>query len=90
MVESWNAANGFIFYGRGGELSTNRRGDQVMGLLCLHLLQSSLVYINTLMIQRELADDDEHATTDQPLPECVPRCSQRGIAGFGRPSLGAI
>jgi TnpA family transposase len=56
VVESWNAANGFIFYGRGGELATNRREDQEMGLLCLHLLQSSLVYINTLMIQRVLAD----------------------------------
>ena len=57
VVESWNAANGFIFYGRGGELATNRREDQEMGLLCLHLLQSSLVYINTLMIQRVLADE---------------------------------
>jgi hypothetical protein len=56
MVESWNAANGFIFYGRGGELATNRREDQEMGFLCRHLLQSSLVYINTLMIQRVLAD----------------------------------
>jgi len=33
VVESWNAANGFIFYGRGGELATNRREDQEMGLL---------------------------------------------------------
>jgi TnpA family transposase len=57
VVESWNAANGFIFYGRGGELATNRREDQEMGFLSLHLLQSSLVYINTLMIQRVLADE---------------------------------
>jgi hypothetical protein len=27
-----------------------------MGLLCLHLLQSSLVFVNTLMIQRILTD----------------------------------
>jgi len=42
--------------GKGGELTTNRREDQEMGLLCLHLLQSSLVFVNTLMIQRILTD----------------------------------
>jgi len=57
VVESWNAANGFIFYGRGGELVTNKREEQEIGLLCLHLLQVSLVYINTLMIQRILSDE---------------------------------
>ena len=56
VVESWNSANNFIFYGKGGELATNRREDQEMSLLCLHLLQSSLVFINTLMIQRILTD----------------------------------
>ena len=56
VVENWNSANNFIFYGKGGELSTNRREDQEMGLLCLHLLQSSLVFVNTLMIQRILSD----------------------------------
>ncbi len=54
VVECWNGTNGFIFYGNGGELATNRQEDQEMGLLCLHLLQASLVYINTLMIQRVL------------------------------------
>jgi TnpA family transposase len=24
VVESWNAANSFIFYGKGGEIATNR------------------------------------------------------------------
>ena len=56
VVESWNAANRFIFYGKGGELATNRRENQEMGLVSLHLLQSSLVYINTLMIQQVLAE----------------------------------
>jgi TnpA family transposase len=51
VVESWNAANGFIFYGRAGEIMTNKKDDQEMSLLCLHLLQSSLVFVNTLMIQ---------------------------------------
>ncbi len=56
VVESWNSTNGFIFYGKGAELATNRRENQEAGLLCLHLLQSSLVHINTLMIQQVLGD----------------------------------
>ena len=56
VVESWNSTNGFIFYGKQGEISTNRRESQEMGLLCLHLLQASMVYVNTLMIQQVLTE----------------------------------
>jgi TnpA family transposase len=56
VVECWNGTNGFIFYGNAGELATNKQEDQEMGLLSLHLLQASLVYINTLMIQRVLEE----------------------------------
>jgi TnpA family transposase len=56
VVESWNSTNGFIYYGKRGEISTNRKDHQEMGLLCLHLLQSSMVYINTLMIQQVLEE----------------------------------
>jgi len=58
VVESWNNTNGFIFYGNAGELATNRQEDQEAGLLALHLIQASLVYINTLMIQRVLAEKE--------------------------------
>ncbi len=51
VVENWNSANSFIFYGKGGEISTNRLEDQEVAVLSLHLLQNCLVYINTLMIQ---------------------------------------
>lgn len=27
VVENWNSANGFIFYGRSGEIATNRLDD---------------------------------------------------------------
>ena len=54
VVENWNSANGFIFFGRGGEVSSNRKDDQELSLLSLHLLQVSLVYINTLMVQQTL------------------------------------
>ena len=51
VIENWNSANDFIFYGRGGDMATNRLEDQEMAMLALHLLQISLVYINTLMVQ---------------------------------------
>jgi TnpA family transposase len=57
VIENWNSANGFIFYGRGGELATNSRDDQELGLLTLHLVQNCLVYINTLMLQEVLGEE---------------------------------
>lgn len=56
VVERWNGTNGFIFFGKGGEVATNRLEDQEISVLCLHLLQIALVYVNTLMIQNVLAD----------------------------------
>ena len=58
VVENWNGANTFIYYGRGGEFSSNRLDDQEISMLALHLLQISLVYINTLMIQQVYKDGD--------------------------------
>lgn len=51
VIESWNSANDFIFFGKGGEMPSNRADDQEIGILSLHLVQLSLVYVNTLMIQ---------------------------------------
>ena len=56
VIENWNSANSFIFYGKGGEVATNQLEDQELSVLCLHLLQSCLVYVNTLMIQRILSE----------------------------------
>ncbi len=56
VVEHWNGANSFILYGRGGELATNRVEDQEITMLCLHLLQNCMVYVNTLLIQRVLGE----------------------------------
>lgn len=55
VVENWNSANSFIFYGKSGEISTNRIEDQELSVLSLHLVQNCLVYINTLMIQQILS-----------------------------------
>ncbi len=55
VVENWNSANGFVFFGKGGEISTNRIADQEVSAHALHLLQASMVYVNTRMVQSILA-----------------------------------
>jgi len=55
VVEHWNSANDFIFFARRGEFSSNRREDQELSMLSLHLLQNCMVYVNTLMVQQVLA-----------------------------------
>jgi TnpA family transposase len=57
VIENWNSANAFIFYGKGGEIASNRLEDQELAMLALQLLQMAMVYINTLMIQQVLTDD---------------------------------
>jgi TnpA family transposase len=51
VVESFNSANGVLAYGKRGDIQTNRRDEQELFVLCLRILQASLVYINTLMLQ---------------------------------------
>jgi TnpA family transposase len=57
VVESWNSANATLHYGREGELSGPDREHQEVSMLALHLLQAALVHVNTVMVQRVLADD---------------------------------
>ncbi|WP_234835930.1 transposase [Sinorhizobium meliloti] len=56
VVENWNSANGFVFFGKGGEIATNRIDEQEISALALHLLQASLVYVNTRMLQTVLVE----------------------------------
>ncbi|MDQ0577991.1 hypothetical protein QF030_000169 [Streptomyces rishiriensis] len=51
MMESSKGANSLIAYGKGGEIASNRRDEQEMFVLFLRILQSALVYENTLMLQ---------------------------------------
>ena len=39
VVENWNGAHSFIFFGKGGEVASNRLEDQELSVLALHLLQ---------------------------------------------------
>lgn len=65
VIENWNSANSFIFYGKGGEVATNRLEDQELSVLALHLLQICLVFVNTLMIQQVLKESTWHSRMKQ-------------------------
>ena len=54
VIEQWNGANDFVFFAKRGDLASNRHEDHEVSMLCLHLLQNCLVYINTLMMQHVL------------------------------------
>lgn len=51
VVERFNGMMGFIFHGKQGEISTNDKEEQEISILCLHLIQVCINYMNTLMIQ---------------------------------------
>jgi TnpA family transposase len=72
VVENWNGANDFIFYGRGGKFETNNPEEMEISMLCLHLLQNCLILINTLLLEQTieqerlndlLSDEDLRALT---------------------------
>lgn len=54
VVERFNGMMGFIFHGKQGEISTNDKEDQELSILCLHLIQVCINYMNTLMVQEVL------------------------------------
>ena len=56
VVERLNGVMDFIFFGKLGGIATNDTTEQELSVLCLHLLQVSMVYINTLLIQEVLSD----------------------------------
>ncbi|PIZ05248.1 MAG: Tn3 family transposase [Gammaproteobacteria bacterium CG_4_10_14_0_8_um_filter_38_16] len=55
VVERLNSIMGFIFYGKLGEISTNIRRDQELAIVCLHLLQACMAYVNTVIFQNILS-----------------------------------
>ncbi|MFJ9855485.1 Tn3 family transposase [Streptomyces sp. NPDC101150] len=58
VMESSNGVNSVIAYGKRGEIASNRRDEQEMFVLCLRILQSALVYENTLMLQDVLGEPE--------------------------------
>ncbi|MEU9853499.1 Tn3 family transposase [Streptomyces sp. NPDC047974] len=55
-----------IAYGKGGETASNRRDEQEMFVLYLRILQSALVYVNTLMLQ-DILGEPSGPTSSRPL-----------------------
>lgn len=58
IVERVNGSMTFLFYGKLGAISSNRIEEQEITILSLHLLQTCLVYINTLIIQEILKEPE--------------------------------
>lgn len=56
VVENWNSANKDLFYGKDGDLAGQGKESQEVSMLALHLLQSALVHVTTLLMQQILAD----------------------------------
>lgn len=54
VVEQWNSGNTVIFYGKDGDLTGPDREHAETSMLALHLLQSALVHVNTLLLQAVL------------------------------------
>ncbi|MCX5345005.1 Tn3 family transposase [Streptomyces atratus] len=57
-MESANGANSVITYGKGGEIASTRCDEQEMFVPCPRILQSALVYVNTLMLQDILGEPE--------------------------------
>ncbi len=63
LASSWPSTNVAVtrqhfIYGKGGEIATNNREDQEIAILALHLLQICMVYINTLLVQKVLSEEE--------------------------------
>jgi TnpA family transposase len=72
VIENWNGANDFIFYGSGGKFETNNPEKMEISMLCLHLLQNCLILINTILLEQTieqkklydlLSEEDKRAIT---------------------------
>ncbi len=60
VVENRNSGNTVIFYGKDGDLTGPDREHAETSMLALHLLQSALVHVNTLLVQTVLETPEFH------------------------------
>ncbi|MCX4428703.1 Tn3 family transposase [Streptomyces mirabilis] len=56
-VRGWNSANHDLFYGKDGDLTGSDKESQEFSMLALHLFQSALVHVNTLLLQDILSEE---------------------------------
>ena len=65
VVENWNSANHDLFYGKDGDLTGSDKESQEVSMLALHLLQSALVHVNTLLLQDILSEERRLTDADR-------------------------
>ncbi|MER6017304.1 Tn3 family transposase [Streptomyces anulatus] len=71
VVENGNSANHDLFYGKDGDLTGSDKESQQVSMLALHLLQSALVHVNTLLLQDirgEVAETAHRRRPKGPVP----------------------
>ncbi|MER5933894.1 Tn3 family transposase [Streptomyces sp. NPDC002054] len=56
VVENWNSANTVLHHGKDGAPTGPDKEHAEASMLALHLLQSALVHVNTLLVQRVLTE----------------------------------
>ncbi|MGB7962260.1 MAG: Tn3 family transposase [Propionicimonas sp.] len=74
VVENWNSGNQVIFFGKEGDLTGPDREHTETSMLALHLLQASLVLVNTHLIQTALTDPD--------IRERIGAAERRGLSAL--------
>ncbi|WP_436846306.1 Tn3 family transposase [Streptomyces shenzhenensis] len=78
VVENWNSADTVFHYGKDGALTGPDREHAETSMFSLHLLQSALVHVNTLLLQRRVG----------PAPPSKGRSSRSGPGPGGTPRRG--
>ena len=58
VVENWNSMNDVLFYGKTGAFNSNNPMELELSMLCLHIVQLSCLYINTLMLQQVITESN--------------------------------
>jgi TnpA family transposase len=84
VVENWNFGNGIVYYGKDSDLAGPDREHAEVSMLALHLLQSSLVHINTLLLQTVLDDPAYQELMGEPERRGLSALFWSNINPYGR------
>jgi len=71
VVENWHSANQFISFGNEGQFPALGNDELELRALSLHLLQNSMIYVNTMILQ--------HLLNQKPWSERMTEADWRGL-----------